>query len=718
MKTHFGNHLGICINNVDPENRGRVQIFIPHIMPALYEGWNELGEDIKLECVGNNLPNGLSSKVIEKLTQILPWAEAAMPVIGNSVAGTYSPETGNFNQTNTPESTIGTIPGSTSNMPGGSLENASGIDYIYNSEARKDANGKILVYNLPAGDGGGAYEIAGINNRYHPQEAAALKTLIEQGRHQEAETRAKNYIANYTNNATKLSTNPGVEYALRDAAFNRGQGGANWMAKYAAGLTPSLKMSDAARQQILKTQQADPAGYLKRLREATERYERDVVGVRPQFIKGLTNRWNDRYQNSLNLLGNSNISLNDPASLPDASAVQPSNNPFYTSQEPYHVQKQPTQEAITATTVNAPTPVTAGGFATARRGPTITSRAGASFASGALDLTLPDGTTRTYQFNNGGFGAGAIPAGNYTVTNPRIRDTNGMVVEGVGYSFDLSDKYDPKAGRDRKLLRIHPDGGATGTQGCLGIVGGAAIQKQFYQDMKLLVDTNGGKFGINVSDNLPESGVPGASTGGNPTLDTPSQLVKNPTETQATALDTTGMAQGMFGIPGPGAMLWVFFREGDPLFPVYFAASYGAAEWQSAYKASSPPAYGPQENLFTSISNQTVFRPNNAGAITFTGAVDTEKDSRALRMAHANGGYFELHPYGTIHYSPNEYLEQVAGTSYKYCLNREEWTQGDDNRVTIGNQWVVIGNPSQANIETIEKLTEKVKQINAEMMKN
>jgi hypothetical protein len=178
------------------------------------------------------------------------------------------------------------------------------------------------------------------------------------------------------------------------------------------------------------------------------------------------------------------------------------------------------------------------------------------------------------------------------------------------------------------------------------------------------------------------------------------------------------MAQGMFAVPGPGAMLWVFFREGDPMFPVYFAASYGATEWQSAYKASSPDVYGPQENNSNNISNQTIFRPNNAGAITFTGAVGTEKDSRAVRMAHANGGYLELHPYGSVHYSPNEHLEQVAGTNYSYCLNREVWTQGDSNSVVLGNQWVVVGNPSQSNIDTIEKLNEKVKQINAEMMKN
>ena len=72
MKKYYGNYLGICINSQDPESRGRVQIFIPHIMPALYEGWNESGEDITIECVGNNLPNGLSSDVINKLVQMLP----------------------------------------------------------------------------------------------------------------------------------------------------------------------------------------------------------------------------------------------------------------------------------------------------------------------------------------------------------------------------------------------------------------------------------------------------------------------------------------------------------------------------------------------------------------------------------------------------------------------------------------------------------------------
>ena len=45
-------YLGICINNNDPEKRGRVQIFVPHIMPTLYERWNKEGKNIQINCVG------------------------------------------------------------------------------------------------------------------------------------------------------------------------------------------------------------------------------------------------------------------------------------------------------------------------------------------------------------------------------------------------------------------------------------------------------------------------------------------------------------------------------------------------------------------------------------------------------------------------------------------------------------------------------------------
>ena len=87
MKTYLGNFAGVVINNNDPEFRGRVQVFIPHLMPTLYENWNKEGKDITFTCVGDNMPEGLGSEIIEKLKKILPWAESASPIIGQSASG-------------------------------------------------------------------------------------------------------------------------------------------------------------------------------------------------------------------------------------------------------------------------------------------------------------------------------------------------------------------------------------------------------------------------------------------------------------------------------------------------------------------------------------------------------------------------------------------------------------------------------------------------------
>lgn len=517
MKQFYGNYLGIVITGgeKDPDHRGRVQIFVPNIMPALYEEWNKDGKDINFEVIGEGLSESLNPVIVERLKNILPWAECAVPITGaspsykGSVGGFVSEVTRNVGRVvdsaiqatkdvingltqvkqgdqavaqaltrgaasaeRTAAGYCGAgvkniltdaygfpkdIPGANgqdwgknfeklgftkvkinspseappgsfltydsddrrgqprtlskrtgrptggsqyghvefvgqgsdgkpkyyfgndgANNPGGSvphnftgyayipppeaqlralakagmpnvspsalphpvpttgmepdptLEEESAVqldmqmtaqdatldkeivsggdngsviaDTIFNSEARIGSSGELKVYNLPKNDGGGVFEVAGINERYHPEAANKLKGLIESGRQEEAKGFAKSYIMSYTNNVTKMSSNAGVEYALRDAAFNRGQGGANWMAKKAAGLSPSLKMDDNDRATILQAQQADPEGYLKRLYDASVEYERDKVGLRANLNDGLQKRFKDRLNNSLSLL--------------------------------------------------------------------------------------------------------------------------------------------------------------------------------------------------------------------------------------------------------------------------------------------------------------------------------------------------------------------------------------------------------------------------------
>lgn len=101
---------------------------------------------------------------------------------------------------------------------------------IFDLEARRDKNGDLIVYNPPKADGGGAYEIAGINAKHHPQKAARLKYLIESGNPEQAEKEAKEYYIHYTQPAGDTLTiqgvnSPAAELMLRDIYFNMGPRG-------------------------------------------------------------------------------------------------------------------------------------------------------------------------------------------------------------------------------------------------------------------------------------------------------------------------------------------------------------------------------------------------------------------------------------------------------------------------------------------------------------
>lgn len=90
-----------------------------------------------------------------------------------------------------------------------------------NLEARRDKFGNVSVYKLPSGDMGGTYEVAGINDKYHPGEARRLAGLPPEQR----EIEAARYIRKYT--APIVDKMPDEMKAfVQDMAFNRGAGGA------------------------------------------------------------------------------------------------------------------------------------------------------------------------------------------------------------------------------------------------------------------------------------------------------------------------------------------------------------------------------------------------------------------------------------------------------------------------------------------------------------
>jgi lysozyme family protein len=158
---------------------------------------------------------------------------------------------------------------------------------IIDFEARR-VDGKLAVYYPPANDGGGAYEVAGINVRYHPAEAAKLKALIEAGRHEQAEAAVIDYLLSYTKPAAGWTTDAGVEFYLRDCVFNRGPKGAARILQRALEVEDDGEVGPTTRAAMEKV---SPDALLGDLRKAREEYEREVVGYRANFWRGLVNRW-------------------------------------------------------------------------------------------------------------------------------------------------------------------------------------------------------------------------------------------------------------------------------------------------------------------------------------------------------------------------------------------------------------------------------------------
>jgi len=88
-------------------------------------------------------------------------------------------------------------------------------------EGRKDKQGNLAVYKLPSGDMGGNFEVAGINDRYHPEAFKAISSLPPQ----ERAKAAAEYIQGYTAPLVERLPQP-LQPFTQDLAFNRGLGGA------------------------------------------------------------------------------------------------------------------------------------------------------------------------------------------------------------------------------------------------------------------------------------------------------------------------------------------------------------------------------------------------------------------------------------------------------------------------------------------------------------
>ena len=173
---------------------------------------------------------------------------------------------------------------------------------IVDHEARRDKNGNLAIYKLPANDGGGKYEAAGINDKYHPKALAELRAMAPEYR----DAYAAEYIENYVRKGTGLTQPTGLRKGtllfILDTAFNRGPGGAAWVVQDALirlgyKIYHDRLWGNQTRSALLAEDFKKTDRLVVELWESRKRYEVEIVnprhpaGSRDKFWNGMVNRW-------------------------------------------------------------------------------------------------------------------------------------------------------------------------------------------------------------------------------------------------------------------------------------------------------------------------------------------------------------------------------------------------------------------------------------------
>lgn len=767
MKTYFGNYLGMVISNNDPEYRGRIQVFVPHIMPTLYENWNLAGEDIQISCVGDNMPQGLTKEIVDKLKLILPWAESASPIVGQGIAGGMWSEGASSSSSSLSGSQGNVLDQTPTAQPVGSLPPGDKCDL----PAEAGANLRDLKPGF----------IQRLNGLYQEASALGYKITCSSG-YRATEKQAALYQADLAKNGGKPSgfvaapggsshefgiavdlkvTGNGVSITQISGSAERS--GANkdtpeWRAllgKY--GLHQPLHPRNTPTPPHPESWHIEPTEMPK------------VGGDR----KGSQKRVADQLSNSSSKIGETTSGSQFPAITTPQQQKDPSGTDSNESISP----KTGLTSTSSADSTQGETTSSSSQLAKDRtnyfRGELkdpqlldrleyVLKREGS--ASGHLIMEtlcnramFGNRTLKTLAFEKGYWPANYVgkstPHTKYTLDiiqrviingenntdlatdqgfNDKTLFINKYIKQGAkGSWFDLKTgkkitdsaritklTTTPGSGMEEFIYQKCGTGDASSTTGK-----NAKIYGQKYN----IQPTSESTFKPNTP--LPDDlkNATASPLTGEPSNTLPSPNVINNTDPHGPTIvkNTNDMAKGMFAFPGVGAMVWVFFREGNPLFPVYFAASYSSREWKSAYNAEGISPGGENHGTKgTQAANSMKLNPNAGGGLEFTHVKDASDPSgahdKAVAMIYGDDGSNMVFTKGYHQiYTRHNRRDQIDGHLYSTVHGSEErWVDNDLSMNVRGNVIIKIGKIDSETMEAIKELSDFSKTLNDTLMSN
>lgn len=705
MNNYYGNYLGMVITGgeKDPEGRGRCQIFIPHIMPALYEGWNDSGNDLSFDIVGDGLPTSLDPSIIQKLQMMLPWAECAAPIVGSSP----SVKDGSEETRNTA-------------VKAGSFSVAPGA-----FEGAPSAAGSAYIKNTPWSAGFISY-VAGTNSSSFPRA----------GMHTSYATAVRNNQAPgwQALNPANTQVQPG-DIVIKNRGGNNLSWNSNWsgvshgdvviqvtgntIKTVGGNVGDTVSLTNVAGSNGI----INNSNYFAILRPPANAANNIAKTAEQEFTKWKSNNWNEKSTGALGTLS----SYYAAGNLQVPPGVNPSALTGNTDTNQYPDPTKETNQWEGSSTLQ-------------------------SYEDSKGNSIVKNDELYNFLLNEvktkGNFDRFKIPAGG---------EKYGLDGTPEGWArFYTSMAYNESGFKNGSVNATDPGGGSYGIfqiarnkaveyygAGYGEVFQRYGISNREYTAAEMQNPEISSRFALAISEsllskqNIIENGQQASNGAGLSRYwaMTTFNRMKNTTEADYTDPDVVGIARsapiidpatphsrndgpdtnyqalGMFGYASEGTAVWVFFREGNPLYPVYFAASYGQREWQNMYSYSSP---GIGAGVGGPLPGTEKMRMNSYGggfeSAQVTGGYDNGLDPEfTFQVYGKNGSNLLFTKDHTEFNSTYNHNQRVSGDFHEITeANKQTRVRGDKKTYVEQDVYITVGNWSEEAIAASDEIQQYI----------
>lgn len=191
---------------------------------------------------------------------------------------------------------------------------------------------------------------------------------------------------------------------------------------------------------------------------------------------------------------------------------------------------------------------------------------------------------------------------------------------------------------------------------------------------------------------------------------------------QYTPSNYSGLPRGLFSIPNVGAHVYMFFREGDVNYPVYFASVYSQSDIKKIYTVNQIPSgvvpvdypntyENNKHNLlknntedYKTFRSKTVFN-SNKHTIEF---IDTDL-REILKINHYSGSFKEFNNYSNIELATKNDQKLVLGDQFNTVkLNQSNYVGGHKESIVAGDTYITIGETDENVVQNILKLQKEI----------